>query len=451
VSGVVEQWVEPILMLLIASHNNHTTIFSGLRGLRFLRLMRVARIMKVAKKFIYSDLSWTERPTFQWFITGVIILNTFTLSAELDIPWGGWFWMEHIMLAIYLFEVLARLQMHGRIFFTDPQDKSWNLLDFSVVVIGVVEQWLTPMYHLISKLLGVVPISFIDHKNPHSGGNMLSLLRLLRLVRVLRLVKLIKTLRPLYKICIGCAEAIQGLEWALLLTAILLYANAVAFTSLVGHEQLFGQIPEEAKETFSTIPGSMFELFRVMNHNLSPLQPFIHSANLRILFISFVVLSNWIIFSVLTAIVSDSMLTSTAAMGRLDADVHEAKEKAAAAAILLTMFRVMDKDSDGYLDEAQFTALLRDDAVRDELKKATNQDEGDLKDMFSLLSVEHKGTWHVDYTVYVETITCPSKNFLDHSVFRLNRHIHTIEKRVTSAMKDVLEELRETARFFELV
>lgn len=188
-----------------------------------------------------------------------------------------------------------------------------------------------------------------------------------------------------------------------------------------------------------------------MNHNLTPMHPFIHAANLRFLFVSFVVVSNWLVFSVLTAAVSDKMLSATTEHSKQDEADAQATERAAAAAVLVTLFHAMDKNNDGYIDEAEFLALLNDQGVCLELRKATNLPETDLKAMFSFLSTWREGAWKIDYRAYVEWVTCSSNSTVAQVMHRVSRHMRTIEKRVNTGVSDILVELRDFTLIFKLV
>merc|ERR1712007_46165 len=125
--------------------------------------------------------------------------------------------------------------------------------------------------------------------------------------------------------------------------------------------------------------------------------PLIHSDNLRVLFIFFVVLSNWVIFSVVTGVVSENMVSAAETVSKHDEEAEKATDLEESASILMTLFEIMDKKNDGRLEEAEFLALLTDEGALVQMKQATNLAEPELKHMFSLLSTFRAGVWSVDY------------------------------------------------------
>ena len=108
-----------------------------------------------------------ENPTTERILAGLIILNAVVLGLETSktlMTRYGWYLesLDHILLGIFVVEVLVRLLVTGRGFFRDP----WNVFDFIVITLSLM---------------------------PQTGP--LSVLRALRILRVLRLVSAVPTLR----------------------------------------------------------------------------------------------------------------------------------------------------------------------------------------------------------------------------------------------------------------
>jgi len=80
------------------------------------RCLRIARLLKIIRITLESDLSWTEGPRFQSFIATVIVVNSMLLGIETDIKWKGWFVVEHVLLTIYVFELVCHLKRLGLMF-----------------------------------------------------------------------------------------------------------------------------------------------------------------------------------------------------------------------------------------------------------------------------------------------------------------------------------------------
>jgi voltage-gated sodium channel len=165
-----------------------------------------------------------EHPTTERILAGLIMLNAAVLGLETNpviMSRYGWFLdpVDHLLLGIFVVEVLIRLIVTGRGFFRDP----WNVFDFIVITLSLM---------------------------PQTGP--LSVLRALRILRVLRLVSAVPTLRRVVGGLIGSMPGIGAI--AFLLTLVY-YCFAVMATNLFGAD-----FPEE----FGRISRSAYTLFTVM-------------------------------------------------------------------------------------------------------------------------------------------------------------------------------------------
>jgi voltage-gated sodium channel len=165
-----------------------------------------------------------EHPTTERILAGLIILNAVVLGLETNpVAMENYGWLldslDHILLGIFVVEVIFRLIVTGRGFFRDP----WNVFDFIVITLSLM---------------------------PQTGP--LSILRALRILRVLRLVSAVPTLRRVVGGLIGSMPGIGAI--AFLLTLVY-YCFAVMATTLFGAD-----FPEE----FGRISRSAYTLFTVM-------------------------------------------------------------------------------------------------------------------------------------------------------------------------------------------
>merc|ERR1719329_375008 len=142
------------------------------------------------------------------------------------------------------------------------------------------------------------------------------LVRVLRLMRILRLLRLVKAVRPLFVLVSGVVAALQGIAWVLVLAVVLLYALAIIATRIIGHG-LFSLVPEGFTMPFATVPESMFTLFRVMSGassgqtDLAIDHLMAAVPSIKFGFVFFMVTSSWTLLSILTAVVSENLITTT--------------------------------------------------------------------------------------------------------------------------------------------
>jgi voltage-gated sodium channel len=165
-----------------------------------------------------------EHRTTERVLAGLIILNAIVLGLETSpslMASYGWLLdpMDHLLLGIFVVEVLVRLIVTGRGFFRDP----WNVFDFIVVTLSLM---------------------------PQTGP--LSVLRALRILRVLRLVSAVPTLR---RVVGGLIESMPGIGAIAFLLALVYYCFAVMATNLFA---------EAAPEYFGAMGRSAYTLFTIM-------------------------------------------------------------------------------------------------------------------------------------------------------------------------------------------
>ena len=161
---------------------------------------------------------------FQRTIIALILVNAVLLGLETwpaamalagDVITG----LDQIILAVFVFEIGARLWVHRQAFWRDP----WSVFDFLVVAIALV---------------------------PASGP--FAVLRALRVLRVLRLLSTVPSMR---RVVGALLAAIPGLGSIVLVLLIFFYVFAVIATNLFAADY---------PEWFGSIGRSLYTLFQIM-------------------------------------------------------------------------------------------------------------------------------------------------------------------------------------------
>lgn len=429
ICGIVDQWVVPLL-----AEEGERPNMSMARALRLLRLVRIMRIIKICRLCLHADMRWVEGPKFQSFIMCVIGLNAVTMGLELDFPWPVWAYLEHAMLVIYTIELLARIMYVGPSFFYN-KDMKWNCLDFVIVCGAIVDQWLMPCIRLIQLLIS-------PHAHHGVGGRsqLMTLLRMVRLLRVLRLVRLLHSIKPLYKLLMGVLEAMQGMKWVLVLAMVVLYAFAILSTTLVGHGMLFkdGKVPEDAQGLFVNVPQSMFLLFKVMNDDQSVMDPLLSSVGIKLLFVVFMVVSNWAILAILTAVISGNMISCTQRHEEAEMAKEAKKERDDATWELKEIYAESDSNGDKLIDEAEFKDMLEDADKRERLCKAAKLNHKDLLDLFDYLCVydDKRQSNLIHYETFIESICSEGQLVSERSVYRLEKKVSILETKLSRRLDE---------------
>ncbi|MFD2263530.1 ion transporter [Lacibacterium aquatile] len=165
-----------------------------------------------------------ESKRFERAIIALILLNAITLGLEtskavMDAAGGVIELLDHIILAVFVFEVVARLVVYRLNFFKDP----WRIFDLLIVVISLL---------------------------PATGN--LSIMRALRVLRVMRMVAMVPSMR---RVVNGLIGSLPGMGSVTLLLCLVFYVAAVMATRLYG---------EDFEEFFGTIGASSYTLFQIM-------------------------------------------------------------------------------------------------------------------------------------------------------------------------------------------
>ena len=216
-----------------------------------------------------------ESRGIQYLITLLIVINAIILGLE-TVPqamehYGAFLLaVDHIILSVFVIEILLRVYAHRLAFFRDP----WSLFDFTVVAIALV---------------------------PASGP--LAVLRALRILRVLRLLTLVPSMRRVVGALLG---SIPGLSSIALVLLLIYYVFAVIATKLFG---------EHFPQWFGSIGESLYSLFQIMtleSWSMGIVRPvMVEHPYAWIFFIIFILIATFTMLNLFIAIIVNAMQTFT--------------------------------------------------------------------------------------------------------------------------------------------
>ena len=227
-----------------------------------------------------------ENPRFQKTITALIVVNAITLGLEtskeaMERAGDVIVALDHVILAIFVFEIAIRIIAHGRAFFRDP----WSIFDF--IVVGVA----------------LVPAT-----------ENFSVLRALRVLRVLRLASTVPQMRRVVE---ALLSAVPGLGSVVAILALIFYVAGVMAT------QLFG---DTFPHWFGTIGESIYSLFQIMtleSWSMGIVRPVMEVYPYAWgFFVPFILIATFTMLNLFIAVVVNSMQSR----------YHEVEEKNAEAA-----------------------------------------------------------------------------------------------------------------------
>jgi voltage-gated sodium channel len=232
-----------------------------------------------------------EHPTTERVLAGLIILNALVLGLETSqslMKDYGWFLdpLDHILLGIFVVEVLIRLIVTGRGFFRDP----WNVFDFIVITLSLM---------------------------PQTGP--LSVLRALRILRVLRLVSAVPTLR---RVVGGLIQSMPGIGAIAFLLTLVYYCFAVMATNLFGgdHPDAFGTIGTSAYTLFTVMT---LEGWNELANNVMKTHP-----HAWLFFIPYILATTFTVLNLFIAIIVTAMQNEADKIREAEMKEHREEQKA---------------------------------------------------------------------------------------------------------------------------
>jgi len=176
------------------------------------------------RPFAASVGAWVESPRVQNLIIGLIIFNAITLGLETSAfvraqAGSLLIYVEAVVLAIFVAEILLKIYGHGMGFFRS----GWNVFDLAIVGVSLV---------------------------PASGP--FAVFRTLRILRTLRLLTKIPRLRHIIE---SLLAAIPSIGWIVFLLGMVFYIFGVMGTKLFG---------DAFPDNFGHLGLTIYTLFQVM-------------------------------------------------------------------------------------------------------------------------------------------------------------------------------------------
>jgi voltage-gated sodium channel len=230
-----------------------------------------SRVVGLSKRFVSSN-------TFDWIITGVILLQAIALAIEATpailsigkdvelLEAGTFSIIQSLVIAVFIVEAALRLiavYPRPQRYFKDP----WNCFDFAIII------------------LSVIPIS----------GQFSTIARLVRLLRITRLVTKSNELRAIVSTLVRSIPSIFNI---LILLSILFFIYAI-----VGHHLFRNADPEH----WSSFPTSLITLFQIITLEgwVNIMEPIVTGLGLIywVYFASFIVIGTFIIINLFISVI----------------------------------------------------------------------------------------------------------------------------------------------------
>jgi len=259
---------------------------------------------------------------------------------------------------------------------------------------------------------------------------------MMRLLRILRLVKLVKAIRPLYILITSVLAALQGVAWVLVLTVVVLYAMGIVSTRLIGQGMIFPpdvDVESDIVKPFATVPTSMFTLFRVMSGATSDEEAaaidelMAALPSVKFAFVFFMVTSSWTLLSILTAVVSENMISTTGEQENEMRLASAEQDRANQVLELEDIFKSIDVSCDGLIEESELDNFFRDKDNTVRCARVCRVPARDVKDVFNDLNADGRG---VDMGRFTECLVDIGKPVTEKGVMKVMARMEILERQL---------------------
>jgi voltage-gated sodium channel len=236
-----------------------------------------------------------DDPRTERVVMTLILINAVILGLETSRPIMAQYGtllatLDHIILAVFVIEITARILVHRLAFFRDP----WSIFDFIVVAIALVPSTET-----------------------------FTVLRALRILRVLRLITVVPTLK---RVVAGLIASLPGMGSIVLLIALIYYVFGVMANRMFG---------DDNPNLFGTLGDALWTLFTVMtlegwtNDVAKPVME--KHPHAWVFFVCFIVVTTFMVLNLFIGVVVNAMQAEAmkAEAAERDAEREMIQEEAA--------------------------------------------------------------------------------------------------------------------------
>ena len=222
---------------------------------------------------------------FEYFILGIIFINSISLGLE-STPFGlrheyVLFIIDQICLYFFIVELILKFIAYNKKFFR----YKWNIFDLIIVLIS---SFATLPYFTVFRVFKVF--------------RSVRIIKAVKSFRAIKAMKFVNGLENLQRILRAIVLSFSGIVWTLVLLFIIYYVYAIVGTNVFG---------SDFPEFFGTLGSSLLALFQIMTFDSRCSQiarPIILIHNWAwIYFVSFGLISAFVIMNVIVGIVVDSI------------------------------------------------------------------------------------------------------------------------------------------------
>lgn len=353
---------------------------------------------------------WIHSTAASMLFGFIIFLNAVMLGIETDAhPDPDEFSMvffacDSFFNSAFVLELFLRLRADRWLFWCD----AWNIFDFALVLVGVVDTW------IFTPLGSSYNVGFMS---------VMRTIRLVRLLKVLRIIRLIRFFRELMLLMAGICSAVKSMIWGLALLMLTIFLCSLFLTRMLRSKGNAGESNADFyEEYFSSIPRTSFTLFMfTMEFQPDVCKQSWHDGPwLTFFFVIYVAFTNITLLGVVTSVVVESIMGISAK----GIDEH-----------VQSIFSEIDHDADGRLT---MDDLSPNAPLHRTVSKALNSagiTTDDARELFGVLDIDKSGC--ISRQEFVDGILRVRAAPQAKHVLKLEAKVEKVDRRVEEVRNDV--------------
>lgn len=314
----------------------------------------------------------------------VIFLNTLVMALKCDFKWPTWDVLEDACLLFFTVEIILRLSVHRQNFFTDKDERAWNIFDLLLVVSGLLEKF----------------VAWVVTSHGEEENDAVTMLRNFRILRVLRACRVIRHFKQLHLLVMGFLHSMQAVFWIAILFISVVFVAGIICTTLVGqHAEDWG--PPDGSEDdvkqiellFGSLLSSMITMFQMVTlDNWADICGLVgkRTPSMIVFFIAYTLITAFAMIALLTGVMTENVTSVSSASERQEEELAFARY----VDTLESAFRHNSTDMDEGLTVEEFSQLLAEPEVVEGMRAhhmKANFSSEDLTEIFRSLDLSGDG------------------------------------------------------------
>lgn len=285
----------------------------------------------------------------------ITYLTDWSLKHPLDANPTEFWYVDTGFIVFFFVETALRLTVH-RLFFFLNDNAGWNILDFVLVVISLLE----------------FVVSLTTGKDTNGTVTYLRVLRLCKFARILRSLKVITAFRELNMMMESFRACLAAMFWSLVLLIFMVFVSALLFAQGVADgiqsqpELGLSEQRDAVMAHFGSVLQTMLSLYMAVTGGndwslyytmLEQMGSFYH-----ILFIAYTFFSAFAIFNILTGIFVERAVAASMP-DREQQILLERRKLLEQANELRDLFACMDMDNSGFISFDEFVNCMKNPRI----------------------------------------------------------------------------------------